>query len=396
MMSTTSCGTARVGEPNGRIGDLAHRYGPALRHFGSYQGARADFLSCADAAGASVRRYVHPQFAELSVDVAILPGAVRSSALVVVSGTHGIEGHAGSALQRQFLRDATVPRPVDTILVHGLNPYGFAHDRRVDEDNVDVNRNFVDFRRPPGNPDYAAVHQVLVPADWHGPAHRHAQGALLELLREWGPARLQFAVTHGQYTQPDGLFYGGERPSWSNLTLRAILAEHVLGHSKVAYIDLHTGLGEPGLGEPIFRGGRDPDAYQRACRWYGDEVTRSEDGSASSTPIDGNTASAVAATLPDEVELTAITLEFGTLDAQTVLAALQADNWYGLRQRRSEPEYLPTRAAMAAAFAPRNFHWQCQMMTRGAAIIGRAERGLLGPSLANQPARTTAASYPET
>jgi hypothetical protein len=376
-MPRQPCGGRPVGDP---VSSTAYSdsHLNTLRHFGSYRQARADFLTHAQKAGAHIRRYVHPRFPDLSVDVAIVRGEVSTAAaLVLVSGTHGIEGHAGSAIQRQFLREAAEHRMLDTILIHGLNPHGFAHDRRVDENNVDVNRNFVDFQRPPTNTDYARLHDLLVPEDWNGPAHQQAQSSLLRLLQDWGPTRLQSAITHGQYTHPDGLFFGGNRPSWSNETLQRIISEHVLGHPYVAYIDLHTGLGEPGVGEPIFRGGTDPEAYNRARSWYGEDLTCSEDGTSSSTQIEGNTASAVAALLQGNAMLTAITLEFGTLDPQTVLTALQGDNWFQLRHEQAHAGYRPVGEAMAAAFAPRNPGWQRRMMSRGAEIIGLAERSLL-------------------
>ncbi len=351
-----------------------------LASFGSYDQERADFLAQAERAGAEIRRYFHPRYADLSTDVAVLRGEVATASLILVSGTHGIEGHAGSAIQREFLRGVPAQRLVDTIVVHGLNPYGLAHERRVDDNNVDVNRNFVDFDNLPSNTDYSLVHDLLVPEDWKGPAHDRAQRALLGLLQEKGLHWLQSTITRGQYTHPNGLFFGGDRPSWSNETLCEIVASLLQHPQHVGYIDLHTGLGRPGEGEPIFRGGTDPGAYDRACRWYGNGVTRSEDGTSSSTSIAGNTAKAVRELLPESAMLTAITLEFGTLDAATVLAALQGDNWFGHVGKRSGGEYLSAREEMRAAFAPRDPIWQRRIITRGLEIIRMAEQNLFQTS----------------
>jgi len=76
--------------------------------------------------------------------------------LVLISGTHGIEGFAGSACQAGILH-AGIELPPDTglLLVHAINPYGFAWGRRVNEDNVDLNRNFVSHGGSyPANPIY--------------------------------------------------------------------------------------------------------------------------------------------------------------------------------------------------------------------------------------------------
>ncbi|MBU2135464.1 MAG: M14 family metallopeptidase, partial [Alphaproteobacteria bacterium] len=66
--------------------------------------------------------------------------------LTISSGTHGVEGFCGSALQLQLIEDAPdLPTDTALMLVHAVNPYGFSHLRHVNEDNVDLNRNFVDF-----------------------------------------------------------------------------------------------------------------------------------------------------------------------------------------------------------------------------------------------------------
>ena len=82
----------------------------------------------------------------LTIDTVRL-GSPRASRLVVVSsGVHGVEGYFGSAVQLMFLRSVlpALSRPDDVavLLLHAVNPYGFAWDRRVSEDNVDINRNF--------------------------------------------------------------------------------------------------------------------------------------------------------------------------------------------------------------------------------------------------------------
>jgi hypothetical protein len=57
----------------------------------------------------------------------------------------------------------------------------------------------------------------------------------------------QAEITGGQYSCPDGLFYGGNAPSWSNKILRKILANQVKPTvKKLAVLDFHTGLGKPG------------------------------------------------------------------------------------------------------------------------------------------------------
>ncbi|NIP94329.1 MAG: DUF2817 domain-containing protein [Akkermansiaceae bacterium] len=82
---------------------------------------------------------------DLTIDVGIL-GWESDPALVLSSGVHGVEGFPGSALQLAFL-DGLYRKPAGSgiryILIHGINPHGFAHLRRFNEGNVDLNRNFL-------------------------------------------------------------------------------------------------------------------------------------------------------------------------------------------------------------------------------------------------------------
>jgi hypothetical protein len=50
-------------------------------------------------------------------------------------------------------------------------------------------------------------------------------------------------VLGGQYDQPDGIFYGGTGPAWSNELIRRIIRENCGGAERVLFLDLHTGLG---------------------------------------------------------------------------------------------------------------------------------------------------------
>ncbi|MGW1073722.1 M14 family metallopeptidase [Streptomyces sp. NPDC002537] len=359
----------------------------------SYPTARQTFLARAAARGVTPRghrndRATGPAGERLYTDVARFgpPGARR--VVLCVSGTHGIEGYAGSAVQSALIADGYPYGTPDVafVAVHALNPFGFAHRRRVDEDNIDLNRNFVDHARPPANARYPGLHPALVPDDWEGPAHHKADAALGAYAAVHGLRTLQQAVTQGQWTHPDGLFYGGTAPTWSHRTLREVVAEHTAGAEHVAYVDLHTGLGARAAVEPIFRGGRDPGALDRARAWYGPALTVSEDGTSSSTPITGNTAGLVADVLGDGARLTAITLEMGTADGLAVLTALRADNWLWLH-----PERRPALAAgigrrMSAAFSPDDPGWRHAVPRAATGVLHAALAGL-APETRPRPAR---------
>src|ERR1700736_3121729 len=188
-----------------------------------YAGAKTKFRTAAKAAGAALHAYEHPSQRgpggeKLSVDVAVVGPADASRCLLLISGTHGVEGFAGSGCQVGFFRDSwygALDRNTCAVVVHALNPYGFAWIRRVNEDNVDLNRNFQDFTKPlPRNEAYDGLHSMLIPSDWDGAGRRAADAQLQEFLRRNGIAALQAAVSAGQYSHPDGLFFGGVAETW--------------------------------------------------------------------------------------------------------------------------------------------------------------------------------------
>ena len=343
-----------------------------------YAGARTAFRDACAEVGAALQSFEHPLAGpdgwSLHTDVAVAGDAGADRVFVVTSGTHGVEGFGGSACQVAFLRDVAVPSGVAMVAVHALNPWGFAYLRRTTEDNVDLNRNFVDHANPPRNAAYDALHDLLVPEDWGGPAHATTSAALANVVRRDGTRAVQAAITAGQYAHADGLFYGGVRPAWSNAVWRTILATHVVGRGRVAFVDLHTGLGPYGVGEVIFRARYDDGGLARATTWYG-TVASSEEGSSVSTVIGGTTHAAVvdAAT---GAEVTTVTLEFGTRPGLEVLAALQADNWLHAHGDVAAADAVDIKRALRAAFYPEDDDWKSAVLTRGIEVLRLGLTGL--------------------
>jgi hypothetical protein len=305
-------------------------------HFSqSYTEARDKFLAAARTRGAHVFREVHPSDQgadgeELSIDLARIGDEKAAGLLLLSSGTHGVEGFCGSGCQVALLHDevfiAEVERAgVAVLLLHALNPYGFSHLRRVNEDNIDLNRNFVDFHAAlPANPAYLELHALLLPATWPPPPDNEA--ALGAWVAKHGAKAYQAAVSGGQYQLVDGMFYGGCRPSWSNACLRAILRAEAAPRTRLGWIDFHTGLGPRGHGEKIYAGPDTAADIARARAWWGDDVTSFYDGSSSSARVSGVICSAAYDECP-RTEVTAMALEYGTYPLEQVLEAFRAEHW---------------------------------------------------------------------
>ena len=237
--------------------DLAAAFAP------DYAQAREKFQAAAATRSLPLERHVHPTargiYGEtLSMDVAVLGDARAPTMLLLTSGMHGVEGFCGSGCQVALLHDDSAYRTlaasgVAVVFCHAVNPYGFSHLRRGNEDNVDVNRNFRDFRQPLAqNSAYASLHATLVPDDW--PPNRGNTDALTASAARQGLSKLQAIITGGQSEFADGLFYTGRAPSWSNTTLRGVLERQGQRRRAIGWIDFHTGLGPWGYGEKIYSG----------------------------------------------------------------------------------------------------------------------------------------------
>lgn len=317
-----------------------------------YFRAREVFRRSARAAHASLSHHYPVEGRDdLTTDVAVLKGDDKRF-LVHMSGVHGPEGHAGSAVQSALLQsyasisssgehdasswvshlstdDAEVfptlsayaqlpasDRPT-LILVHAVNPYGFSTGRRVDINNVDLNRNFlkeeewdVVLKRDPNIAGYVDLSEAMNPKglkskipvvnDIAFAVHSATQVAANGLLN------LKRALVSGNYHEPTGVGYGGDRMSLSASLLIAHLqrlglggkaahdeirrqltstntndnhsssmavsdivredGEADTGPSAFVFIDVHTGLGPEGVdtlagsGKITDRGARKSDA----------------------------------------------------------------------------------------------------------------------------------------
>lgn len=195
-----------------------------------YSTMRERFLSAARAAGAALSEHVHPLHGPdgkpITTDVALIGQADAPKLMILISGTHGVEGAYGSACQTAWLNrkaDWALPDDTAVLMIHLINPWGTAWARRVNEDNVDLNRNFLNWTAPrPENPGYAEVHPALVVAAWEGADRVAADDTLAELTRSKGQTAISAIIEAGQYSFADGLFYGGDGPVWSNRVLGAI------------------------------------------------------------------------------------------------------------------------------------------------------------------------------
>jgi hypothetical protein len=290
-----------------------------------------------------------------------------------------VEGFCGSGVQLACLALAEFQqdlqgKSVAIMYLHALNPYGFSHISRCTQENIDLNRNFLGINTlPPDNHGYRMLHQLLVLRHW--PPSEFERESMLSALSELDMSAVKAMLERGQYHFPDGLFYGGQQACWSNGALREVLRTYCRERKTIAWIDIHSGLGEYGNCERAIFARQDSATVARANAWWnstGDQnIASDEQGTSLSSVCDGLMYNVIYEECPS-VEYAGITLEFGTVSLLEVLAALQAEQW-----KRSQRE-LPTSIRNAIdeqimqAFFCDALDWKLQVLQSSIASILQA------------------------
>lgn len=348
-----------------------------------YQRARERFIAAATAAGATIKCFRNPHYGpegeELATDVAWLGETSAEAVLVLLSATHGVEGFCGSAMQVDFLTNVgELPQGLAVLLVHAVNPHGFAWLRRVNENGVDLNRNFLDFSHLlPVNEGYDELAKAIIPDSLDSSTIVRCDELLAAYRSKHGNEVYERALSGGQYDHPNGLFYGGTEPTWSRITCERVIAEYALSQRRrVAVIDFHTGIGAFGYGEPICDHPPGSTGVRLARKWYGDSVTE---------PALGTSVSVAKHGLSDYGwmhlvgnSLVFIALEFGTYPFDEMMQALRADHWLHARGEVAwqNEETRRIKVAIRRHFNPDTSVWQEMVLVRSRQCIRQAIAGL--------------------
>lgn len=340
-----------------------------------YQEARDKFISASFESGGSIKSILSPVEGpdgnSLFMDVASWKLSNAETVVVIGSATHGVEGFAGSAVQTGLLKDglaSRLPSNVGMVMIHAINPYGFAYLRRYDERNIDVNRNFLDYTQPlPRNAGYEELAEVLSPPVLSIGETVRTYWNFIGYVFSNGRSGLAYAISSGQYTYPKGLFYGGQGPSWSNVAFRQIVKELISRAKRVVFIDVHTGLGKYGKAVVILNEKPGSEAFQRARQWWGERVESSV-GQSVSANVRGTLKLALPLMLP-KVEVTAISMEFGTFSRRSVLMSLRDENWLFHHPDEGSAKALEIRQNLKQQFYPNTFEWNSAVWIEASQLI---------------------------
>lgn len=324
-----------------------------------YHLAREKFEEAADSAGLrTVRmRVSYENQPDLFMDFA-LQKRDPDRLLVQLSGTHGTEGYAGSAIQREVLKNLPEGGP-SLLFVHAVNPYGMANYRRANGENVDLNRSFN--AGAVRNEDYKLFDSYLNPSSRFG-FYTGLVSAALARARI-GETRTRQAVAAGQMDFPHGLFYTGKGVQREVKHLQNMLQSHFGGVKELIVLDLHTGLGD-WKGEMLFV---DHDRETDSPEFFSSIFHRKmdvPDPTQGAYSIYGRLSDSLRAALP-QAKLRYCLQEFGTLSAAKVIGALRRENFEWRHRPRGTLPSSRVRDEMLAAFLPADPDWRAHALKLG-------------------------------
>jgi hypothetical protein len=330
--------------------------------------------------GLSVERHPYPAAGPdgepLFTAVTRMGPADATNVVLLLSGVHGVEGFAGAGLQSGLLQSpemVALPAEMALVLVHLVNPWGMAWNRREDHENIDVFRNLL-YHDAPCEPDplFDEIDDALDLPHWADPGRDDARRRAL--VDRYGLPRIVAAVRRGQHHRPKGMTYHGTGPCAATRTMHAIVDRQLAGVRRAAVIDVHTGFGAPGAGlvmsyEPVGTA-----RYERARRWMeGDLYTPGTDFD---IPAHVRAPYSFLGERVPGLEPTALILEFGTEPPDVTRDLFPANAYHHLFGDPRSDAARQVGARYRRFCYPETDEWKRAVWTRGIEVVRRVVTGL--------------------
>ncbi|RNA70064.1 M14 family metallopeptidase [Alteribacter keqinensis] len=361
----------------------------------TYGEAKTHFLGFEEVLRDEYETVVHDAFPvgeneELTIDGFTAEAAAPERTLMITTGVHGIEGYVGTAMLDVFFSEVYPDLDKETtnvVLIHAVNPWGMAEFRRFNENNVDLNRNFIgDWEGLDRelNEAYLEVNGLLQKDRPLRQAAVEDTGFMFDVLRHAGirgSDTVKDALVTGQFTHPDGVYYGGDGDEESTVYMKKRM-EDVLTSSvtQLVYLDIHTGYG-PRDQMSIFNTGQDGMSEAEAMEAFDYPLVFAGDSESFYEIVGGITEYlyVLKDKLGAETDLFATTFEFGTLgdgllgSIRSMKYTVDENQLYqnGSDSRRTE---VITRDRYMEMFYPSELEWR----EKAADDFVEASYGVLG------------------
>lgn len=320
--------------------------------------------------------------------------------LVLASATHGLEGFCGAGVQHATLDQClaqgwqggdfggtggspVIPALADwpddfaLVILHAVNPYGFAWLRRVNENNVDLNRNSVSqYDDDKIHPDYEALFDLINPPDLEPEREAGRWQQIDAFIAERGQRAFQHAISDGQSKYPQGVQFRGREMQASIAHLHDLCREHLAGAEKAFWVDYHTGLGELGDCELITGLPKtDPD-FEIGHRVWGEALRSVASGDSASTMITGVIEQGLKPCLNPATRFFFVSAEYGTYPVMRMLKAMRMDNWLHHHAGTAHPMWPQIKAEVLEAFRPNQTVWRQRVLQNAEFHLAAAVRDL--------------------
>ena len=232
----------------------AESYAYSEVFFDSYDEVRNHLSELSEKLGAESYSYAVDESDGLFIDTFYVPSSEEKTNLIVLTtGVHGIEGYIGSVMLDVFFGEIYPQLDTDdtgVLVVANVNPYGMKYMRLYNENNVELNRNFIlDWESfdLSVNEKYPLVDSFLGPTGKIGNALWHEAGFYLSLAKNaitQGADTISDALLGGQYEYPQGVYYGGNGDEASTVYLKDVFARCLDSeYENIVHIDVHSGYG---------------------------------------------------------------------------------------------------------------------------------------------------------
>lgn len=314
-----------------------------------------------------------PNGEALTINLAWQLAKASKRCICVTSGLHGVETFFGSAVQLALL-DALPkndePRP-GLLLVHSLNPYGFAHLRRFDENNVDLNRNFLLTGQA-----FTGMHplykHIISYFKLEAPPSRRESFNIraTALILRHGMATLKQSLPIGQYEFPQALFFGGKSPAELQHLLRQQLPAILNSYEEVLHFDLHTGLGPFGSYKILV----DDDAARVAFHNALPQHSIEHVGEKKTAYVARGTFGAWLRELFPQISYHYTTFEFGTYNPRRLAKVLLNETRAHFHLSATDPTYGYYKKQLVEAFAPASNKWRNKTVGKAVEVIEKVLR----------------------
>ena len=234
--------------------EVAESYAYSTSFSNSYEEVRAQLRRLAGELGVEIASHAIDESDGLYIDSFYLPSeAEKTNLIVLTTGVHGMEGFIGATMLDVFFREiypGLDAADTGVLVVANVNPYGMKYYRRYNENNVDLNRNFIlDWETfdLASNKEYPKVDTFLGPTGKIGNGLWHEVGFYMSLAKTAvtdGAGTISDALLTGQYEYPQGVYYGGNGDEASTVYLKDVFSQCLdSAYENIVHIDLHSGYG---------------------------------------------------------------------------------------------------------------------------------------------------------